>query len=300
MIKQPATPFVSVIIVNWNRCEDVIKTLSFLDQIEYANKEIIVVDNGSSDDSKEKIQSYFPHVKLIMLPKNIGCEDGNNVGILNSSGDIILFLDSDAHIDSKNFSKLISAFSKDKSIGIVEPRIIRPHDEAIINEPKYWPLKNSFTGCVVAFKASIFKNIGLRPGEFFLYSSEPLIALKAVENNYKIIHRSDIIGYHRESPKARANKSFYFYATRNILWLIWRHYPFFSAIYETIFLILIHTIRSLKDFAFHQFIIGLATGFIFLYKQSLKKRIVFSQFQKARVFPDLISSTKIIYNKLFK
>ena len=298
MINQNNSPFVSIIIVNWNRCNDIISTLSIISNIDYEDKEILVIDNGSTDDSVKEIKERFSSVNLIQLPENIGCEAGNNVGILNAVGDIILFLDSDADIDSENFTKLIDVFKNNPDIGILEPRIIRAHDSVIINEPKSWPLKNTFTGCVVAFRSSVFDKIGLRPAEFFLYSSEPLLALKAVENNIKIVHKTDIIGRHRESPTARANKLFYFYATRNILWLIWRHYPLSSAVYETFFLMFLHAFRSLKHFAFHQFIFGLLTGVFYLRKEAFKKRFVIKSFQEARVFPGYRSSMDILYNKL--
>lgn len=293
-------PFVSVVIVNWNRCEDILFTLRKVETIDYPNKEIIIVDNGSSDNSVQKIRTLFPSVKLISLPVNIGCEDGNNVGILNSSGEIILFLDSDADIDSENFSNLIKEFDRDQSIGIVEPRIIRPSDLKILNEAQHWPIRNTFTGCVVAIKAEVFDRIGLRPGEFFLYSSEPDIALKTIEHGYKIVHCSNIIGHHRESAKARASKQFYYFATRNLIWLIWRHYPIKSAIYETCFLIIIHFVRSIKDLAFINFLRGLFVGLFNIRVQAFNKRKPIKKFQEARVFPSFNDLLKIIYNKFIK
>lgn len=71
----------------------------------YPNKEIILVNDGSTDNSIEICKEYdlkYPYIKLINK-KNGGLSDARNVGILNSTGDYILFLDSDDYWDDGNF-----------------------------------------------------------------------------------------------------------------------------------------------------------------------------------------------------
>jgi GT2 family glycosyltransferase len=284
--------------VNWNRCEDVVKTLDSIASLSYRNIEILVVDNGSTDHSVKVLSKDFPAVKLIVLPKNVGCEDGNNVGILNANGDVLLFLDSDADLERDGLTKILDVFENDKEVGIVEPRIIRPADNKILNEAKFWPKQNTFTGCVVAFRASVFEKIGLRPGEFFLYSSEPDICLRAVESGFKILHCSNIIGHHRESPVARANKMFYYLATRNTIWLIWRHYPLANAIYETLILLIIHFFRSVGHGAIHYYIGGIIAGLFGIRSQVMGKRAPLKRFNEARVFPGFKQLLRILYSKL--
>ena len=74
-------PLVSIQILNWNRAEDTqIAIQSALNQT-YENIEIIVIDNGSSDDSVSLIRKKFSDIKLIELEKNFGCPGGRNLGI---------------------------------------------------------------------------------------------------------------------------------------------------------------------------------------------------------------------------
>ncbi len=298
MYRDDWKPLVSIIIVNWNRYKDILETLKNVKNFNYENLEIIVIENGSTDDSLKVLKESFKEIKLIALPNNLGCEDGNNVGILNANGEIIVFLDSDAGLEENGISKIINAFKTDPKVGIVEPRIIRPADNKIINEPKTWPINNAFTGCVVAFKAEVFEKIGLRPGEFFIYGSEPDISLKAVEHDYRILHCSDILGEHRESPAARFNKRFYYYSTRNSLWLIWRHYPLLSAIYETIFLLVLYFVRSMKDIALHFYILGFISAVIGIRKQIIGKRNPLTKFNEARLFPGMKDFLRIIKEKI--
>jgi len=291
-------PLVSIIILNWNRREDVTETLHNINLQSYLNIEIIVIDNGSSDNSLKMLKSDFPGVKVIALPTNLGCEEGNNVGILNANGEILLFLDSDAGIEREGIVKLLETFYDDQSVGIVEPRVIRPADNFIYNEPKFWG--NRFTGCVVAFRASVFDKIGLRPGEYFIYASEPDISMRAIENGFKIVHRSDIIGQHRESPTARLSKKFYYFSTRNCLWLIWRYYPLHSAIYETLVLLLFNFFQSCKAFAVHQYFLGVISGFIGMRSQVMGKRKVLKRYNEARLFPSFFVLIKILKIKFLK
>ena len=91
---------ISIIIVNWNRIDDMRETLNSLESQTYRNYEIVVVDNGSTDDSKTKLPLEFPNIRLISVDKNLGCEEGFNIGMENSNGDIFFYLDSDASLDN--------------------------------------------------------------------------------------------------------------------------------------------------------------------------------------------------------
>src|SRR5262245_32845143 len=83
----------SIIIVNWNT-KDLLKAClaSLNNESTVGSSEIIVVDNGSSDDSVAMVRRDFPDVKLIGLERNLGFSAGNNVGLRQASGDYLLLL----------------------------------------------------------------------------------------------------------------------------------------------------------------------------------------------------------------
>ena len=74
-------PNVSIIIVNWNRREDVIECLESVRRLDYPNCRIVVVDNASTDGSQQIIKEAFPEIVLIYNETNLGFTGGNNVGI---------------------------------------------------------------------------------------------------------------------------------------------------------------------------------------------------------------------------
>ncbi|MBT6357215.1 MAG: glycosyltransferase, partial [Chloroflexi bacterium] len=107
---------ISFIIATRDRKNDLKKCLQSIYDQNYKNIEIIVVDNDSSDSSFNMVSCGFPEVKLINLDRNIGCPGGRNIGFLNSSGDILFFLDDDSKISKNAALNVINLFSEDKKL----------------------------------------------------------------------------------------------------------------------------------------------------------------------------------------
>lgn len=118
-----AQPLVSFVILNWNGRERLINCLRSVEKVKYSNKEIIVINNGSNDDSHEFVKKYFPGVKLTNLKKNIGYAGGKNLGVKKSKGKYILCLDNDTLVTPEFLSPLVEDLEKDKTVGIVQPQI---------------------------------------------------------------------------------------------------------------------------------------------------------------------------------
>jgi len=72
-------PKVSIIILNWNGLQDTLECLESVFKLDYPNFEIIVVDNGSTDDSVTVIRETYPQIILIENKENLGYTGGNMV-----------------------------------------------------------------------------------------------------------------------------------------------------------------------------------------------------------------------------
>lgn len=91
-------PHISVIILNWNGCQDTLECLASLRRVDYPNFTTVVVDNGSTDGSLDSITREFPDVVLLPTGTNLGYAGGNNAGIrwaLDQGTDYILLLNND-------------------------------------------------------------------------------------------------------------------------------------------------------------------------------------------------------------
>lgn len=128
---------VSVIVVNYNGGEIVKKCLeSIFRQRATFSYEAIVVDNGSSDGSREEIISQFPQVRLIANKTNFGFSRANNQAILRSSSTYILLLNNDAYLkEEDSLEKAVAFMERRREAGAIGPEIINP--EGKVQNPYY-------------------------------------------------------------------------------------------------------------------------------------------------------------------
>lgn len=110
---------VSIIIVNYNTCQLLEACISSIYRhTRNLNYEIIVVDNASTDDSIDMIQREFPEVKLISSPTNLGFGQANNLGVKQSQGKYLFFLNSDTLLIHNAIEILYQFMIKNPKAGI--------------------------------------------------------------------------------------------------------------------------------------------------------------------------------------
>ena len=115
-------PLVSVYIVNHNYGEYLETAIESVLSQTLKNFEIIFIDNGSSDDSKERVKKYFENKKIkFIFQKNLGLNAANNVALKFSKGKYLIRLDADDYFDKNALEILSSKLERDKNIGLVFP-----------------------------------------------------------------------------------------------------------------------------------------------------------------------------------
>jgi GT2 family glycosyltransferase len=118
----------SIVIVNFNGREHLVNCLQSLVRDRPAtDHEVVVVDNGSTDRSADTIAVRFPWVKLLRLPSNVGFAAGNNSGIRESSGDLILLLNSDTVVPAGALDSLVQALLAHPEAAVAGPRLVDSH-----------------------------------------------------------------------------------------------------------------------------------------------------------------------------
>ena len=110
---------VSVIIPTYNRKDFLIKALDSVLNQTYANIEVLIIDDASTDDTKNSILKYNDNrIKYFKNPTNLHAAESRNIGIKKSSGELIAFLDDDDIWLNDKIEKQVKLF-KDNDIGIV-------------------------------------------------------------------------------------------------------------------------------------------------------------------------------------
>ena len=114
----------SIIILTRDRKKLLNQCLNSLyKNISFTEFEIILIDNGSRDDNTRFLKRHKA-VKFIKLPHNIGVSAGRNIGVSNTQGKYIIFLDDDTIVEDDPFFKITKFMDKNKEIGIVGPKLL--------------------------------------------------------------------------------------------------------------------------------------------------------------------------------
>lgn len=117
----------SIIIANYNGAEFLPTCLKSLLITTSKIKEIIIVDDGSTDSSLEIIKGFQKKYRLIKLIKNksnLGAAASRNKAIKIAKGEIVVFLDNDTELEIDSISNLLTPFTKDNSIGATQSLLV--------------------------------------------------------------------------------------------------------------------------------------------------------------------------------
>jgi GT2 family glycosyltransferase len=120
-----AAPELSIVIVSYNARPDLDACLeSLAAHPPRLRHEIVVVDNASTDGSAESVVARAPAVRLVRQPSNVGFAAGNNVGIQQTTGELILLLNNDTIVPAGAIDALVSRLRATSGAGAAGPRLV--------------------------------------------------------------------------------------------------------------------------------------------------------------------------------
>lgn len=240
----------AVVLVNYNGWQDTIVCINSIQRaVEVPH--IIVVDNGSSNDSVKQLQAAFPALDLIISPLNVGFSAGNNLGIkkaLRLGAKVVYILNNDTEVDPQLFhrsyryvagknriaggkiyyAKGYEFHAEHKGRGDVLwyaggyfdwTSVISRHvgvDE--IDHAQHDQVKrvDFITGCFIAVPRQVFRKIGFLDEPFFLYLEDTDFCLHAQHSGIEVMYNPHLVLYHRNSSATVAGSPLVdYYLTRN-------------------------------------------------------------------------------------
>lgn len=119
-------PLVFVVVLNWNGWKDSIPCIQSIQKSSYLNTQIVVVDNGSTDDSVDRIRQSLPDITILETGTNLGFATGNNHGIryaLGRGADYILVLNNDTIVPEDSILKLVEFAEATPDAALIGPAI---------------------------------------------------------------------------------------------------------------------------------------------------------------------------------
>jgi hypothetical protein len=208
-------------------------------QSSYPDWRIVVVDNGSTDDSVRRIQETFPGIRLLCNEANLGYAEGNNIGIryaLASGAAYLLLLNDDVRMEDDTLSHMVAA-AEDPEVAAVGCRIrayeaperlwaagecfprgeALPLDGARFDEAReidYAP------GCCLLMCRRAIEDVGLLEADFFFMHEDLDWCYRARDAGYRIRYAPDAVAYHKlsVSTTGRSGALFHYFYARN--WLL--------------------------------------------------------------------------------
>ncbi len=198
---------VGIVVLNWNGLADTSACLASLRRIHYADFEMIVVDNDSSDFSPAQIRTIFPEVKVIETGRNLGFAGGCNEGIryaLSEGSDFVWLLNNDTTVDPLALHALIDKAQADPDLGAIgsaiyfmnNPQRLQAWGGGSIN---FWlgrsrhflhPVTDDsldfITGASMLIPRGAIEQVGLLDESFFMYWEDADYCFRLRDAGWKI------------------------------------------------------------------------------------------------------------------
>ncbi len=236
-----SAPLVSVVVLTHNRRDSVLALMEALQQQDYSHREVILVDNLSTDGTIESVTASYPSVSILRSPRNLGAPT-YNLGLANAKGRYVLLMDDDGLPCTVGWiSQVVEVFESDPHLGAVACTI-RMRDTGLIayDSPQFIPHGSSasgfpavaYNGTGAGLRMDAVRRVGDYPSGYFLSWIELHLCTRLIDAGWSVRYFPDIEVWHcrASGPVRRPNT---YYALRNYLWYVWAFYPWPDVFTET-------------------------------------------------------------------
>jgi GT2 family glycosyltransferase len=242
-------PKVFVCILNWNKRDDTLHCVETALAQDYTNLRVVVVDNGSTDDSASALRALGDRIDLIENKDNLGFTGGCNTGMrhaLSHGGDYVWLLNNDSDCEPETLSRLVAHAESSPDIGMVSPIItdrgtgndcfavgrldlatgiaVETTDaaEAVAMQERYRG-QIMLKGTALLLKRGLIERVGFLDERFFAYCEDNDYSVRCAAAGFRAECVTTARIYHDEGlPGGGWRKPYaYYYAVRNGI-LFWR------------------------------------------------------------------------------
>jgi GT2 family glycosyltransferase len=253
---------VTVGIVNYNGMETLPACLSSVLDLEYPPCDIIVVDNNSTDGSREWLQINHPRVRLICLEQNRGLPGARNVILAEAATKYILSMDNDIVLEPDALSRLMDVMEKVPQAAVCHPEIRDPEDPAVHHYNGGWihflcvfvsrpePGKTSraeyevfatISGAALLIDRARALQVGAFDEDYFFNWEDGDFASRCTLAGYLCLNVPSAVVHHRSKPRGRTKV---FYQVRNRWFFILKLYSWRTLIWTAPMLVGFELLQS--------------------------------------------------------
>jgi hypothetical protein len=222
---------VVLLILTWNRRDDVLRCVASLGRTDYPNLLPVVIDNASADDSVAALGARHPHLTILRNETNRGYAGGNNVGLrwaLEEGADYVQIINSDTEVTANLTSELVRVAETDPRIAVVGcrnllmedperlwgaygvldygPFVVRTAGQGERDGPRWrevreadWVIGNGYL-----WRRAALEGVGLLDERFFGYHEDVDWCVRARQAGYRVVYAGSAAILHRGGSSSDA------------------------------------------------------------------------------------------------
>ncbi|MEO0080574.1 MAG: glycosyltransferase family 2 protein [candidate division WOR-3 bacterium] len=240
----------SFIVVFHNGADYIRKCLDSIRTQTYEFRELIAVDNGSTDNSADIVRTEYPNAILVHSKRNIGCAGASNLGFAKVSGELVALVNSDVVLEPNWTEVMVEAAMAHPQAAIFAPKIYLAGTEGIINSAgtliypdltcinrgmreadrhQYDSIEEvfGFHGTAAMLRRRLLDVAGWFDDSYFMHREEDDLAWRCHFLGWSCIYVPQAIAYHHWSRASGGGYSMFklYYGERNRIWNIFKYLP---------------------------------------------------------------------------
>ena len=246
----------AVVILNWNGRHMMEKFLPSVTANTTGDAEVIIADNGSTDDSIEFLHSHYPSLRIIQLDQNYGFAEGYNRALAQVEADYYVLLNDDVEVTPHWIEPVIAQMQQNPQTAICQPKLLMydrrdtfeyagaaggfidsygypfcrgrlfdvvEQDHGQYDDPReiFWA-----SGAAMFVRADVWHQLGGLDGDFFAHMEEIDFCWRAKNKGYRVEYCPQSVVYHVGGgtlPKSNPRKTYLNF--RNNLSMLYKNLP---------------------------------------------------------------------------
>ncbi|MCP5054112.1 MAG: glycosyltransferase family 2 protein [bacterium] len=249
-----ALPLVYVIILTWNRKDEVIGAVRSLSRLRYRNYVPLVVDNASEDDTVEALKEHYPDVHVLVNSRNLGYTGGNNEGMkyaLEQGADFVILMNNDARVHRNMIERMMEVMDSDPRIAVVGSKnlyendpnriwgawaditygsmLTRIHGRNQLDEQRFEGVRDvdQVMGCGYMWRKEALEEIGMLDTNFFGYHEDTDWCQRVHNKGWRVVYCGNAITYHKggvsNDPRYKHSMPVMYFLGRNAVLFARKH-----------------------------------------------------------------------------
>jgi GT2 family glycosyltransferase len=209
-VTEPAAPILSVIVVNWNGAAFLPRCLQSLRQQTLCDFQIMLADNGSTDESVPLTRRDFPEVEVVEFGMNLGYAEANNKAATLSHARYLLFLNNDTYLDQNALAVLVGVADTRPDGPILAPQQRTYHDGQVLAlgmglDILGYPCAGKVfysDGASLFIRRDVFLKLGGFDEKYFMFAEDSDLCWRAWLWGYQVVLAEEAIVFHKAGGTA--------------------------------------------------------------------------------------------------